>query len=96
MSEMNWELLVEVQGRFEAEALKAFLEAEGLPVQLIQEGAGEFVYPVTVGPLGRVQVFVPKDKLQDGHLLREAFYAGEADVELAEPDDDELDEVNPE
>lgn len=76
MSELTWELLDEINGRLEAEMLKSFLEAEGVPVQLIQEGAGHTVYPLNIGALSVVQVFVPKDRLADAQSLLEEFQKG--------------------
>jgi hypothetical protein len=91
--EMKWELLDEVQGRLEAEALKSFFEAEGVPVQLIQEGAGEFGFAMTVGPLGLVQVFVPKEKIAEARALRDAFNEGDTNPEIADDEtDDNTDE----
>jgi hypothetical protein len=60
MNELTWELLTEVYGFLEADALKSLLEAEGIRVELFQESVGRHAYPVTVDGMGRVQVFVPK------------------------------------
>jgi hypothetical protein len=91
MDEVRWEKATEVYGRLEAEMLKSFLEAEGVPVELFQEGAGS-AFAVNVGSLGLVQVFVPKEKLQDALELIEAFQNPEnevsADDDLLEPPDD--------
>ncbi len=62
MDELKWELLVEVQGRMEADLLKSYLEAEGIEVELFQEAVGHHIYPVTIDGLGRVQLFVPKEQ----------------------------------
>jgi hypothetical protein len=66
-----------VTGRGMAEMLKSFLEAEGVPVQLIQESAGQSLFPVAVEGLGSVQVFVPKDQIEAARELLEAYDAGE-------------------
>lgn len=84
MDELTWEKIAEVPGRIQAEMLKGFMEAEGVPVQLIQEGIGESVYPFTFGPLGEVQVFVPKEKLEQAEALLEAFTKNEIDMKIAE------------
>ncbi len=76
MNELTWELLEEINGRFEAEMLKSFLEAEGIPVQLIQEGAGHTVYPLNIGALSVVQVFVPKNNFAEAQSLLEEFQKG--------------------
>ena len=58
MDTIQWEKATEVHGRLEAEMLKSFLEAEGVPVELFQEGAGMSAFPTSVGALGLVEVFV--------------------------------------
>ncbi len=73
MDELKWELLTESSGRFEADLLKSYLEAEGIEVQLFQEGAGQDIYPLTFGPLAMVQVFVPNDKINDARSILENF-----------------------
>lgn len=75
MDDMKWEKATEVYGRLEAELLKSFLEAEGVPVELFQEGAGQSVYAVNVGALGLVEVFVPKARLAEALELIAAFQA---------------------
>lgn len=73
MDELKWELLTEISNRFEADLLKSYLEAEGIEVQLFQEGAGQDIYPVTFGPLAMVQVFVPNDKINDARSILESY-----------------------
>jgi len=75
MDQLKWELLVELYGRFEAELLKSYLEAEEIQVQLFQEGTGQDIYPVNIGPLAMVQVFVPKEKIEDARILLASFEA---------------------
>jgi hypothetical protein len=86
VNEMTYTLLTEVYGRLEAEALKAFLFSEGIDAELIQEGAGQYAYPLTVGELGRVQVFVPRKHLENAQSLLEEFEKGALNVEIAESD----------
>lgn len=63
MDELKWELLTEVQGRAEAEVLKAYLLGNGIEdVELFQEALGQHIYPTTLDILGNVQVFVPKEQ----------------------------------
>jgi hypothetical protein len=76
MNQMKWELLAEVSGRFEAELMKSYLEAEGIPAQLFQEGTGQDIYPVNFGPLAMVQVFVPKESFDEACRLMEAYKPG--------------------
>jgi hypothetical protein len=45
------------------------LKASGIQVELFQEAVGHHIYPVTVDGLGRVQVFVPREKAAEAHQL---------------------------
>jgi hypothetical protein len=65
MDQLTYEKLTEVFGRMEAEMIESLLEAEGIDVELVQESVGHSVYPVTVDGLGRVQIFIPKDKIHE-------------------------------
>ena len=76
MSELKWDLLDEVSGRLEAEAIKSLLEAEGIRTELIQEAVGHLIYPVTVDGLGRVQIFVPKKCLKEARAWLKAYHEG--------------------
>lgn len=76
MDEIKWIVLDEVAGRLEAEAIKSLLEAEGIPVELIQEAVGHLIYPVTVDGLGRVQIFVPKEKIHEARGWLTIYYEG--------------------
>ncbi len=71
--EMKYELLTELHNRLEADLLESYLEAHGIDVELFQEAVGRHAYPVTVDMLGRVQVFVPKEKLKQAKKLLENF-----------------------
>ena len=73
MDELTWELLTETNGRLEADLLKSYLEAYDIPVELFQESVGQHIYPVTMDGLGRVQVFVPKEKSAAARTLLEEF-----------------------
>ena len=76
MDTMKWEKLTEVQGRLEAELIESYLEANDVDVELIQEAIGHSVYPVTIDGLGRVQIFVSKEKLELARELLKAFEEG--------------------
>jgi hypothetical protein len=76
MDELKWEKLTEVQGRLEADLIESYLEANGVDVELIQESVGYSVFPVTIDGLGRVQIFVPKDKGQDARQLLKEYNDG--------------------
>jgi hypothetical protein len=76
MDILKWERLTEVQGRLEAELIESFLEANGVDVELIQESVGHSSFPVMVDGLGRVQIFVSKDKVEEGRELLREFTEG--------------------
>ena len=69
MPELEWILLTEVQGRLEADLIESMLKASGIQVELFQEAVGHHIYPVTVDGLGRVQVFVPREKAAEAREL---------------------------
>lgn len=73
MDELKWEKLAEVYGRLEADVIKSYLEAEGVPVELFQESVGHSAFPTTIDGLGRVQLFVPKEKVEEARKLFEAY-----------------------
>lgn len=73
MDELKYELLTEIAGRMQADLLESFLEANGIDVELFQESVGHSIYPVTIDILGRVQVFVPKEKIKKAKKLLEEF-----------------------
>jgi hypothetical protein len=76
MDELTYELLVEVNGRLEAELIESLLEAQGIDVELVQESIGHSIYPVTVNGLGLVQLFVPKVKLKESNKWLKAYWEG--------------------
>ena len=76
MDTMKWEKLTEVQGRLEAELIESYLEANEVDVELIQESVGHSAFPVMVDGLGRVQIFVPKEKSQEAREMLNDFREG--------------------
>lgn len=77
MDELKYELLTELYGRMEADLLESYLEANGIDVELVQESIGHTIYPVTTDMLGRVQVFIPKEKVKAAKKLLEKFNSEE-------------------
>lgn len=73
MDEMKYQLLTEVFGRMEAELIKSYLEAHEIEVELFQESIGQNIYPTTIDQLGRVQIFVRKDKMEEAEELLNDF-----------------------
>ncbi len=76
MDTMKWERLIEVQGRLEAELIESYLEANGVDVELIQELVGHSAFPVMIDGLGRVQIFIPKEKSQEARDLLKEYDEG--------------------
>ena len=74
MDELKWDLLIEVQGRYNADILKAYLMGNGIEdVELFQESLGQSIYPTNLDLLGNVQVFVPKEQLESALELLEEY-----------------------
>jgi hypothetical protein len=64
-----------VMGRPKADILQSLLEAHSIPTQLSQESAGATT-GITVGPMGEVQILVPRNKAEEAKSLLEDFYTG--------------------
>ena len=77
MNDMKYELLTELYSRLEADLLESYLEANGIDVELFQESVGQNAFPVTTDLLGRVQVFVPKEKIKQAKKLLSTFISQE-------------------
>jgi len=76
MDQLTYEKLTEVNGRLEAEMIESLLEAESIDVELVQESIGHTIYPVNVDGLGRVQIFVPKDKVDEAREWLKMYREG--------------------
>ena len=64
----------DVQGRAEADILKAYLMGNGIEdVELFQESLGQHIYPTTLDILGNVQLFVPKEQIEDARKLLDEY-----------------------
>lgn len=95
MSDPDWATLLEVYDRLEAMIIKEALEAQGIPAEIFQEGAGHFAYPVMVGPLGVVEICVPEKRLEEAEAWLEQYQSGklesvapDAGTEEGAPEDD--------
>jgi hypothetical protein len=88
MDEMKWEKLADVYGRLEADVVKSYLEAAGVPVELFQEAIGQLI-PTNLDEFGRVQLFVPKEKLEEARKLFEDYQSSTPTEITAEEDEDE-------
>jgi hypothetical protein len=71
--ELTWELLTEVQGRWQADIIKAYLAGSGIDSELFQEAAGQ-LFPTSMDILGRVQIFVPKELAIEARKLLNELY----------------------
>lgn len=74
MDELKWTHLTDVQGRFEADILKAYFEEYGIEVTTFQESLGQSIYPTTLDILGNVQIFVPKEQAEAARKLLEEYH----------------------
>jgi len=84
MKYKQWIKLTELPGELQAEIIKGLLEANDIPVQLIQEGAGR-AYGIMSGPLGGVQIYVPNSFGHKAKLILSRYSSGELDKSM--PDD---------
>lgn len=73
MDKLKWKVVMEINSRLEAEFIKSYFEAQGINVELVQESIGHTIYPVTVDGLGRVQIFVPEEKVKEAKELLKAY-----------------------
>ena len=99
MTDEEWVVIDQTAGMLQAELLRGLLEAEGISVVLLQEGAGRAI-GLTVGTLGRVQMLVkPEDAPRARQALdeyyRELSTPVEGDTGEAESIEDSFDEINP-
>ncbi len=88
----EWVVLEEVPGELHANILKGLLEAQDIPVQLLQEGAGR-AYGLSVGALGTVQILVPEELLSTAQKVlqevRRGAFENSEFPETSLPDDEE-------
>ena len=61
-----------VEGRLEADRIQSWLEAQGIPAMVAQEGAGQ-VYGLTFGLLGQADVLVPATRAAEAQALLAAM-----------------------
>ena len=73
--EVMWELVGEVYSRLEADMIESHLKALEIPCLLIQESAGHSVYPVNLGALGKVEIYVPAENAEEVKTLLHSFNA---------------------
>jgi hypothetical protein len=81
-----------VAGRLEADRIKSWLEAEGIPAMVSQEGAGQ-VYGLSLGLMGDADVLVPASRAAEAEAWLAALHSGEmqsTDSSSPDPDIDAL------
>lgn len=76
MSQQKWVVVQKIAGEFRAELLRGLLEAQGVQVQLLQEGASRAI-GLTFGPLSEVEVYVPENQADDARDVIAQFEAGD-------------------
>ena len=81
MDEMKYAMLTEVLGQWKAEILESFLKSEGINVVLIQDSLSQSAY---ANPFAPVQVFVPKEGMQQARKLLKTFEDSQEDKGEAE------------
>lgn len=90
MSEQTWEFLTDVDGELNAEIIRGLLEAQGIPVNLSQEGVGK-VYGLTIGEFGRVEILVPSDFLAQARQvltdLNNGVFENSSEIDTTELDE---------
>ena len=70
MDEMKYAMLTEVTGRWRADILESFLESEGIDVELFQDSISQSSF---ISPFTSLQVFVPKDQVEQARDLLKKF-----------------------
>jgi Putative prokaryotic signal transducing protein len=75
MSEQSWERIGTAAGDLQAEILKGLLEAQGIPVVLSQEGAGQ-TFGLTVGRMGEVDILVPTHLVPQAQQVLDDYEQG--------------------
>ena len=70
MDEMKYAQLTEVLGNYKAEIIQNFLKVEGIDVVLIHDSLSQSTY---FNPFAAVQVFVPKEQMQQASELLKEF-----------------------
>jgi hypothetical protein len=72
-------------GQLDAEMVRGFLEASGIPATVSQESVGK-VFGLASGPLGEVNVLVPAEKSQEASDLLKSMESGDFIDDRADED----------
>ena len=90
----QWVVVHSTAGQLQANIIKSLLEAEGIPTEIAQEGAG-VAFGFTVGPLGIADILVPQAYAAQARTLLTAMQSGDLEDKKATTDfTDYTDEEN--
>lgn len=89
MHRNEWQVVVKLYGMLEAQALIGRLQAEGIPAQAWQEGAGKAL-GLTVGYLGEVRVVVPSDFYEEAKAIAAIDFSEGFEADEAWEDEDQM------
>jgi hypothetical protein len=64
--------LIKVFGKPEGEAVRSYLEANGIPVNLLQESSGELIGSIVL-EFGYIDVYVPPEHIKSARKLMEEY-----------------------
>ncbi|MEN8172763.1 MAG: DUF2007 domain-containing protein [Chloroflexota bacterium] len=76
MSEQKWVVVTTISGEMQAELMRGLLEAQGVPVLLVQESAGR-TFGITNSPLGEVEILVAENRVEDAREVIAKYESGE-------------------
>ncbi|MBW8011036.1 MAG: hypothetical protein FVQ83_07330 [Chloroflexi bacterium] len=80
MVDPKWEVVDEVEGELQASIIQGLLEAQGIESTLLsQESLGKTL-GLSIARLGKVQILVPSDVINDAKEILEAYYQGDFDI----------------
>lgn len=68
-----WEVVSEVYNPDEAQLICGLLNMAGIPVKIDREAAGE-IYGLNLGPLARITILVPLEKVQEAEKVLAGQY----------------------
>ncbi len=90
---MDWKEIAAFSDPIQAEIVRGFLEAQGVPVRLLQEGAARAL-GLYLGPFGEIRLMVPRHLERRARRLLEELARGEHQADLPpwlplEPNGDE-------
>ena len=66
----DWVLVYTAMGDPESAVIESLLEAEGIKSKIIRESIGR-LYNISINGLGKVEIFVPKEKAEEAMALIE-------------------------